>query len=175
MIIHIKPPIIVKDWPTGSGLKTFPAHQDLMDDEHFRNQNQTIEPDIATKIAKSTASFSRKRSARKAAASTRSSKSSSRRLRRSSRTGRRTQVARADRHLHGPRRSRQDLADGRDPQDARGRGRSGRHHPAHRRLSRRTQRPADHISRYPGPRSVYRHARARRPGHRHRRARRRGG
>ncbi len=45
--------------------------------------------------------------------------------------------ARPGRHHHGARRPRQDLAAGRHPQGQRGRGRGGRHHPAHRRLQGR--------------------------------------
>ena len=44
-------------------------------------------------------------------------------------------AAPADRDDHGPRRPRQDLASGCDPQDQCRVGRSWRHHPAHRRLS----------------------------------------
>ncbi len=43
----------------------------------------------------------------------------------------------AGRHRDGSRRSRQDVAARRDPQDERRRGRGGRHHAAHRRLSGR--------------------------------------
>jgi translation initiation factor IF-2 len=47
--------------------------------------------------------------------------------------------------------------------------RGGWHHPAHRRLPGRAQRPAHHLHRHPGPRGLYGHARPRRPVHRHRR------
>jgi translation initiation factor IF-2 len=51
-IIHIKPPIIVKEFATQLGLKPFQLIKELMDDfTVFANQNQTIEPDVATKIA----------------------------------------------------------------------------------------------------------------------------
>ena len=50
-IIHIKPPIIVKDLALQLGVKNFQLIKELMDDYRiFANQNQTIEPDIATKV-----------------------------------------------------------------------------------------------------------------------------
>ena len=51
-VIHIKPPILVKELATGLGLKNFQLIKELMTDfSVFVNQNQTIEPDIASKIA----------------------------------------------------------------------------------------------------------------------------
>src|SRR2546428_1687297 len=51
-VITIKPPIIVKELATQLGLKNFQLIKELMADFNvFVNQNQTIEPDIATKIA----------------------------------------------------------------------------------------------------------------------------
>ena len=51
-IIHIKPPIVVKEFAGQLGLKPFQLIKELMDDfTIFANQNQTIEPDIATKVA----------------------------------------------------------------------------------------------------------------------------
>jgi translation initiation factor IF-2 len=51
-VIHIKPPILVKELATGLGLKNFQLIKELMTEFNvFVNQNQTIEPDIATKIA----------------------------------------------------------------------------------------------------------------------------
>jgi len=51
-VIHIKPPIIVKEFAAQLGLKPFQLIKELMDDfTVFANQNQTIEPDVATKIA----------------------------------------------------------------------------------------------------------------------------
>ena len=51
-VIHIKPPIIVKEFASQLGLKPFQLIKELMDDYTiFANQNQTIEPDIATKVA----------------------------------------------------------------------------------------------------------------------------
>ena len=82
--------------------------------------------------------------------------------------------ARAGRHRHGPRRSRQDDAARRHPRDEGRRARSRRHHPAHRRLLRGCQRPPRRVPRHAGPRGVHDDARARREGHRHRRPRRRG-
>ncbi len=72
---------------------------------------------------------------------------------------------------HGPCRPRQDLAAGRDPQDQRGLRGSGRHHPAHRRLSGEdTGRRDDHLPRHARPRGLHLDARPRRSGDRHRRA-----
>ena len=51
-VIHIKPPIIVKELATQLGVKNFQLIKELMTDFNvFVNQNQTIEPDIAVKIA----------------------------------------------------------------------------------------------------------------------------
>src|SRR6266513_1941615 len=51
-VITIKPPIIVKELATQLGMKNFQLIKELMDDFNiFVNANQTIEPDIATKIA----------------------------------------------------------------------------------------------------------------------------
>ncbi|HJT79946.1 MAG TPA: translation initiation factor IF-2 [Chthoniobacterales bacterium] len=50
-IIHIKPPIIVKDLAAQLGIKNHVLIKELMDLQVFANQNQTIEPDVATKIA----------------------------------------------------------------------------------------------------------------------------
>jgi translation initiation factor IF-2 len=50
-IIHIKPPIIVKDLAQQLGVKNFQLIKELMDDFNiFANPNLTVEPDIATQI-----------------------------------------------------------------------------------------------------------------------------
>jgi translation initiation factor IF-2 len=50
-IIHIKPPIVVKDLAQQLGLKNFQLIKELMDDYSiFANPNLTVEPDIATQI-----------------------------------------------------------------------------------------------------------------------------
>jgi translation initiation factor IF-2 len=50
-IIHIKPPIVVKDLAQQLGLKNFQLIKELMDDFNiFANPNLTVEPDIATQI-----------------------------------------------------------------------------------------------------------------------------
>ena len=49
-ILHIKPPIIVKDLATAMQLKPFNLIKDLMSMGIFANQNQTIEPDVAAKV-----------------------------------------------------------------------------------------------------------------------------
>ena len=56
--------------------------------------------------------------------------------------------ARAGRHGDGPRRPRQDEPARRDSRDARRRTRSGRHHPAHRRVSRHDQQAEHRVPRY---------------------------
>ncbi len=48
--IHIKPPIIVKDLAAQLGLKSFQIIHDLMEINIFASINQTIEPDVATKV-----------------------------------------------------------------------------------------------------------------------------
>jgi translation initiation factor IF-2 len=52
-VIHIKPPIIVKQLATELGLKPHQVIAELMNFNIFANVNQTIEPDIAAKIAES--------------------------------------------------------------------------------------------------------------------------
>ena len=50
-IIHIKPPIIVKDLAAQLGVKNFQLIKELMDDFNiFANPNLTVEPEVATKI-----------------------------------------------------------------------------------------------------------------------------
>lgn len=49
-IIHIKPPIIVKDLAERIGLKPFKVIQDLLVLDVFVNPNQSIEPDIAAAV-----------------------------------------------------------------------------------------------------------------------------
>src|ERR1043166_3197799 len=50
-IIHIKPPIVVKDLALQLGLENFQLIKELMDDYNiFANPNLTVEPDIATQI-----------------------------------------------------------------------------------------------------------------------------
>jgi translation initiation factor IF-2 len=50
-IIHIKPPIIVRELAERMGLKGFKLVADLMAMDIFVNQNQAIEPDVAAKVA----------------------------------------------------------------------------------------------------------------------------
>jgi translation initiation factor IF-2 len=52
-VIHIKPPIIVKQLATELGVKPHQVIAELMAFNIFANINQTIEPDIASKIAES--------------------------------------------------------------------------------------------------------------------------
>jgi len=52
-VIHIKPPIIVKQLATELGLKPHQLIAELMTFNIFANVNQTVEPDIASKIAES--------------------------------------------------------------------------------------------------------------------------
>jgi translation initiation factor IF-2 len=52
-VIHIKPPIIVKQLAIEIGLKPHQLIAELMSFNIFANINQTIEPDIASKIAES--------------------------------------------------------------------------------------------------------------------------
>src|SRR5438552_12114802 len=52
-VIHIKPPIIVKQLAIELGLKPHQVIAELMTFNIFANINQTIEPDIASKIAES--------------------------------------------------------------------------------------------------------------------------
>ena len=88
-IIHIKPPIIVKDLATQLGIKTFQLISDLMEMNIFANQNQTIEPDIATKIcAKHGFVFEKERREKGGGVHKVESRSSSRRRRRSADEGR---------------------------------------------------------------------------------------
>ena len=52
-VIHIKPPIVVRQLAIELGLKTHQLIAELMNFNIFANINQTIEPDIASKIAES--------------------------------------------------------------------------------------------------------------------------
>src|SRR5712691_2934012 len=52
-VIHIKPPIIVKQLASALELKPHQLIAELMNFNIFANINQTIEPDIASKIAES--------------------------------------------------------------------------------------------------------------------------
>jgi translation initiation factor IF-2 len=52
-VIHIKPPIIVKQLAVELGLKPHQLIAELMNFNIFANINQTIEPDVASKIAES--------------------------------------------------------------------------------------------------------------------------
>ncbi|MBE2203340.1 MAG: translation initiation factor IF-2 [Chthoniobacterales bacterium] len=49
-VLHLKPPIIVKDLADHLGLKPFQIIKDLMSLQIFANINQTIEPDVAAKV-----------------------------------------------------------------------------------------------------------------------------
>ena len=50
-IIHIKPPIVVRDLAAQLGLKNFQLIKELMDDFNiFANPNLTVEPEVATKV-----------------------------------------------------------------------------------------------------------------------------
>src|SRR5207248_1555474 len=49
-VLHLKPPFTVKDLAAGIGLKPFVVIKDLMDLGIFANQNQSLEPDIASKV-----------------------------------------------------------------------------------------------------------------------------
>ncbi|MBA3762693.1 MAG: translation initiation factor IF-2 [Chthoniobacterales bacterium] len=49
-VIHIKPPIIVRDLATQLGIKNHVLIKELMELNVFANQTQTVEPDIATQI-----------------------------------------------------------------------------------------------------------------------------
>src|SRR5262249_51985096 len=51
-IIHIKPPVIVKELAAQLGLKPFQITKDLIDLKTFVNINQSIEADIAEAICK---------------------------------------------------------------------------------------------------------------------------
>src|SRR5204863_3170101 len=52
-VIHIKPPIIVKQLAAELGVKPHQLIAELMNFNIFANINQTIEPDVASKIAES--------------------------------------------------------------------------------------------------------------------------
>jgi translation initiation factor IF-2 len=49
-IIHLKPPIIVKDLAAAMGLKSFQLIHDLMEQNIFASINQSIEPDVASRL-----------------------------------------------------------------------------------------------------------------------------
>ena len=49
-LLHVKPPIMVKDLATAMGLKPFVLIKDLMDMGTFANQNQNVDADIVQRI-----------------------------------------------------------------------------------------------------------------------------
>jgi len=49
-VLHLKPPIIVKELAEHLGLRPFQIIKDLMSLQIFANINQTVEPDIAAKV-----------------------------------------------------------------------------------------------------------------------------
>ena len=49
-VLHLKPPIIVKELAEHLGLKPFQLIKDLMALQIFANINQTVEPDVAAKV-----------------------------------------------------------------------------------------------------------------------------
>lgn len=49
-VIHIKPPVIVKDLAERLGIKSFQIIKELMTLDIFVNQNSAIEPDVAAKV-----------------------------------------------------------------------------------------------------------------------------
>ncbi len=49
-IVHLKPPFTVKDLGVAMGIKPFQVISDLMEMNIFASINQTIEPDVATKV-----------------------------------------------------------------------------------------------------------------------------
>ena len=64
-VLLIKPPIVVKQFSTELGLKPHQLIAELMTHNIFANINQTIEPDIAAKIAEHHGFILEKRAARK--------------------------------------------------------------------------------------------------------------
>ena len=82
-IIHIKPPIIVKDLAAQLGVKNFQLIKELMDDFNiFANPNLTVEPEVATKVCEKHGFVFEMERREKGAACTRSNRSWSRRRRR---------------------------------------------------------------------------------------------
>lgn len=49
-IIHLKPPIIVKDLAAAMGLKSFQLIHDLMEQNIFASINQSVEPDVVARL-----------------------------------------------------------------------------------------------------------------------------
>ena len=148
-IIHIKPPIIVKDLAQQLGLKNFQLIKELMDDFNiFANPNQTVEPDVATKICEKHGFVFEMERREKGGGVHKVEQVVVAPPPPVIEKEEELKTRGADHHFHGSRRSRQDVAHGRDPQDARRGGRSRRDHAAHRRLHRRLQRHAHHFSRH---------------------------
>ncbi|MFN0127747.1 MAG: translation initiation factor IF-2 [Verrucomicrobiales bacterium] len=52
-VIHLKPPVIVKDLAERLGIKSYQIIKELMTLDIFANQNSAIEPDIAAKVCES--------------------------------------------------------------------------------------------------------------------------
>ncbi len=134
-ILHIKPPIIVKDFAAQLRLKNFQLIKELMDGFNiFANQNQTIEPDVAAKIAENHGFILEKERREKGAGVHKVEQPVVAPPPPGDRESGRTQAASTGDHVYGPCRSWEDFVDGRDSQDASGCGRGRRDYATHRRV-----------------------------------------
>ena len=170
-IIHLKPPVIVRDFAVALSLKPFKLISELNQMGGFASMNSTIDEAVAQKVAEKYGFVLDIKHRGDVAQQQAKDKGKAKPV--AGRVEGPGAAAPGGRHPR-PRRPRQDLAPRRHPQGERGRGRGRRNHPAHRRLPGRAQRPQDHLSRHPGPRRIQQDARPRRLRHRHRGPRGRG-
>ncbi len=139
-IIHLKPPIIVRDFAVALGLKPFKLISELMEMSIFASMNQSIDEAVATKLAGEARLPARDQASRRnPGAGGHAGESQDFQGREGARGGHQEpRHASAGGRDHGSRRPRQDLAPRRHSQGQRRRGRSRRHHAAHRRVPGRT-------------------------------------
>jgi hypothetical protein len=148
-IIHLKPPVIVRDFATALGLKPFKLISELMEMGIFASMNQSIEEAVAVQIGERHGCLLEIKHRGEAVVPTAPKEPVEKPVEDEAKS------LQPRRHPQGPRRRR----------------RGGRNHPAHRRLPGRVQEPQDHLPGHTGACRLQQNARARRQRHRHRGAR----
>ena len=149
--VELPSSIAVKDLADALTVSTADVIKELIRNGIFATINQSIDFDTASLVARELGIETVERGVAERAAAEAAGPAGDRGARRGGRRRRqagalhrgrrgRPRHPGADRDDHGPRRPRQDLASGRDPQYERGAGGAGWHHSAHRRQRGRAQR-----------------------------------